>query len=168
MPRIARGRAGSEWESLPAASDSRPGSSSSPHWRFCPSQGELLQANQAICPSFAPVKHPHVCWFCCQNHFQPQHGGFAASPWLPAPSPCLRGPTGPCLSQADLGEDKKRWQHFHRQNRRGEAEGQRRADTRKVRRARWGFCPSKGRFTTETNPSKPKKAFGFGSLRVVI
>lgn len=135
---------------------------------FCPSQGELLQANQAICPSFAPVKHPHVCWFCCQNHFQPQHGGFAASPWLPAPSPCLRGPTGPCLSQADLGEDKKRWQHFHRQNRRGEAEGQRRADTRKVRRARWGFCPSKGRFTTETNPSKPKKAFGFGSLRVVI
>lgn len=104
---------------------------------FCPSQGELLQANQAICPGFAPVKHPHVCWFCtsCQNRFQLKHGGFAASPWLPAPCPCLRGPTGPCLSQAGLGEDKKHRQHFHRQNRRGEAGGQRRADTRKVGRA---------------------------------
>lgn len=102
-----------------------------------PLKESCCRQSQAISPSFAPVKHPHVCWFCtsCQNRFQQQHGGFAASPWLPAPSPCLRGPTGPCSSQADLGEDKKHRQHFHRQNRRGEAEGQRHADTRKVRRA---------------------------------
>lgn len=102
-----------------------------------PLKESCCRQSQAICPGFAPVKHPHVCWFCtsCQNRFQQQHGGFAASPWLPAPCPCLRGPTGPCLSQADLGEDEKHRQHFQRQNRRGEAGGQRRADTGKVRRA---------------------------------